>query len=110
MVPPNALARAYNKLVGAHALSGRPRSKRSERDGGFQIGKRAMREDTNVNYYTAEYRKENKTFQGGSMAEAEDHANTIGYGEKPMCVREATKGEIEGAKSKLARNTAGIHR
>ena len=63
-----------------------------------------------MNYYTAEYAKENKTFRADTMTEAKDHANIIGHGEKPTCVREATEGEVEGAKAKYAREVAGTYR
>lgn len=63
-----------------------------------------------MNYYTAEYKKENKTFQASTMAEAKGHARVIGYGEKPTCVREATEGEAEGVKAKYARDVAGTYR
>jgi|GEM_PF-6247090 len=63
-----------------------------------------------MNYYTAEYHRENKTFRADTLAEAKAHATAIGYGEKPANVREATPGEIEGAKAKYARDVAGTYR
>lgn len=63
-----------------------------------------------MDYYTAEYQQLNKTFRAESLAEATKHANVVGYGEKPTCVREATDGEIDGAKAKYARDVDGTHR
>ena len=61
-----------------------------------------------MNYYTAEYSQENKTFRADTLEEAQAHAKSIGYGEKPLRVRLATAGEIEGAKMRYDRTAQAL--
>jgi len=64
-----------------------------------------------MKWYTAEYEKSrNKTFQSDSRTEAHDHADTIGYDETALNVREATEGEIEQAEINLRAAYHGTRR
>jgi hypothetical protein len=63
-----------------------------------------------MNYYTAEYRREteHKTFRADNLEDAVEHAVLIGWGERPTKVREATPGEIEGAKAEYKRHAQAL--